>query len=340
MRTRCRCSRRRGTRQPPTVGRAEVGERLAECAGAAARAALLVRSRTTVSPRPPARRRRRRRVRRGEPRLHRGRRPAAAPLIAARPADRAGPVRSTSRRRCRRQRPRGRPEVRPRSPVRAASRQRAERDPERRRGVHRLAGCGVAEVTARRPTPGQEVEPVGLVQDSQDACRDAVKVAVLQTIRFVCGSITTILWCQSSVIAIIPFGQRTASDGRSSEPGPRPARTSRRLVPPGVISSTRPGVLKPATRMLPSGSSCASDGYVVGVRTLKTRRPRAVEPVDPAADLGDEHAAVGQRRRAVRRGEPCGAGRGRTTPAPPISRTMRCRADRRRVPGSCGCRRP
>ena len=41
-----------------------------------------------------------------------------------------------------------------------------------------------------------------------------------QTICFVRGSTTTIRWCQSSVIAIIPFGQRTASEGRSSEPGP------------------------------------------------------------------------------------------------------------------------
>ena len=39
-------------------------------------------------------------------------------------------------------------------------------------------------------------------------------------IGIVRGSITTILWCQSSVTAIIPFCQRTARDGRSSEPGP------------------------------------------------------------------------------------------------------------------------
>src|ERR1043166_3621551 len=48
------------------------------------------------------------------------------------------------------------------------------------------------------------------------------------------------------------------------------------ILPPGVISSTRPGSLKPATRTLPLGSSCASDGYVVGVRTEETVCPPAL----------------------------------------------------------------
>ncbi len=88
------------------------------------------------------------------------------------------------------------------------------------------------------------------------------------TIRFVFGSITTIRWCQSSVTAIIPFGQRTASEGRSSEPGPELGPYVHTTRPAGVSSSTRPGVLKPATRMFPFGRSCASDGYVVGVRRV------------------------------------------------------------------------
>ncbi len=101
-------------------------------------------------------------------------------------------------------------------------------------------------------------------------------------------------WCQSSVTAIIPFGQRTASDGRSSDPARRgpyvqticPRRRE-------LVDAARR--VEPATRMLPSGSSCASDGYVVGVRTRVDEAAPAVEPVDPAADLGDEDAAVGKR---------------------------------------------
>ena len=86
---------------------------------------------------------------------------------------------------------------------------------------------------------------------------------------------TTTRWCQSSVTAIMPFGQRTAREGRSSEPGPDDGPYVHTIRPRGVISSTRPGVSKPATRMSPFGSSWASDGYVVGVRTEKTSRPGA-----------------------------------------------------------------
>ncbi len=83
------------------------------------------------------------------------------------------------------------------------------------------------------------------------------------------------------MIAIIPFGQRTASDGRSSDHVPVGAYVQT-IRPFGVISSTRPGVLKPATRMFPFGRSCASDGYVVGVRTVYTSFPlaemRSIQP--------------------------------------------------------------
>ena len=81
-----------------------------------------------------------------------------------------------------------------------------------------------------------------------------------QTIRLVLGSITITRWCQSSVTAIMPFGQRTASEGRSSAPGPELGPYVQTIRPEAVISSTRPGVSKPATRMFPSGSSWASDG--------------------------------------------------------------------------------
>ena len=89
-----------------------------------------------------------------------------------------------------------------------------------------------------------------------------------QTICFVFGSITTMRWCQSSVTAIIPFGHRTASDGRSSDPGPERGPYVHTTRPAGVSSSTRPGELKPATRMFPFGRSWASDGYAVGVRRV------------------------------------------------------------------------
>ncbi len=90
-----------------------------------------------------------------------------------------------------------------------------------------------------------------------------------------------------------------------------------------MISSTRPGVLKPATSTFPSGSSCASDGYEVGVRIVQssfpaalirsTQPPISVTSTPPSASgvapFGDER--------------PCG-GLWPQLPACPISRTTLC----------------
>ena len=186
--------------------------------------------------------------------------------------------------------------------------------------TRRTTRLGVA--VGRRTVAGSRSSPSGFDRNPE-AADGTPKWPYCQTIRFVRGSITTILWCQSSVIAIIPFGQRTAREGRSSEPGPDDGPYVHTTRPLGVIMSTRPGVLKPATRMLPLGRSCASDGYVVGVRTEKTRRPRrskrstqppiSVTSIPPScsgvAPFGDERV----------RGGSCAQ-----LPPPPISATMRC----------------
>ena len=118
-----------------------------------------------------------------------------------------------------------------------------------------------------RATAGSRSSPSGF--DRYPGADEAIpKCPYCQTIRFVFGSITTIRWCQSSVTAIIPFGQRTASDGRSSEPGPEAGPYVHSTAPERERMSTLPGVSNPATSNLPSGSSCASDGYDVGVRTV------------------------------------------------------------------------
>ena len=165
------------------------------------------------------------------------------------------------------------------------------------------------------------------------------KCPYCQTIRFVFGSITTIRWCQSSVTAIIPFGQRTAREGRSSDPGPEAGPYVHLIAPEREMMSTRPGVLNPAT-------SNSAVGEQLRVGRICRRRPHRVdevavpvEAIDPAADLRDQHAAVGERRRAVRRAERVGrvvvAARRRAVRAQDPVKSVDDRAH-----GSCGCRRP
>ena len=53
----------------------------------------------------------------------------------------------------------------------------------------------------------------------------------------------TTRWFQSSVTAIVPFGNASARDGRASEPGPDDGPYVHRMRPWGVMTSILPGVL-------------------------------------------------------------------------------------------------
>ena len=114
---------------------------------------------------------------------------------------------------------------------------------------------------------------------------------------------TTMRWCQSSVTAIMPFGQRTASEGRSSAPGSR-----RRPVRPDDSSARGDHV--DATRRVEPGDEDVPVRQQLRVGRVGRRRAhREDEPsgggqaVDPAADLGHEGSSVAKRGGAVRRAE-------------------------------------
>ena len=89
---------------------------------------------------------------------------------------------------------------------------------------------------------------------------------------------------------------RSASARRATALPGGPARSRRRTTtstaPRRFTITIFPGSVKLATSTCPSGSSCASDGYGDRRADRPEEVPRRPEPVDPAADLGDEQAAV------------------------------------------------
>ena len=124
--------------------------------------------------------------------------------------------------------------------------------------------------------------------------------------RLVRRSTRTTRWRQSSFTATSPLGSLIASDGRSSRFLPR-----RGAEGPG--HAARPRHLDHAAR----GRERANEDVAVrkelrvgGIGEGRPNRPDessgAVEPIDPAADLRHQDAAVREWRVAVRAREPAG----------------------------------
>ena len=339
MRSARRCSRRRGTSCRPTVGGAEVRERLAERSGRASRRRSRVdaddrraRDGLAAAEEVGAACRRARRRRRAS--ASAGGRPRGG--VAGRPAQDL--VGRASRRRARRARG-----SRPSGSATAATREAALRQaPDRRtcrRGDAALERCSLRPaLRARRPCSGQEVEPVRLVQEAGGRPGDA-GVPVLPD-----DPLRPRVDHDDAVVVVVVRGDhavRPAHRERGLVEVVRAARRAERPVDvPEAVDDHDPARVdeKLATSTRPFGQQLG----VGGVGDRRAHRPEQARrsptsAVDPAADLGHEQPAVreaasrrsGSRSHAAGRARSSRRGRARRRPSG---------GGRRR--GSSGCPRP